>query len=1282
MRYFLSLSLLVLAFIANARQITPEEAQAVAQDFFNNSSIEQSRAPRAIRARALNTNQNEENAPYYVFNASDDKGFVIISGDDRAKKILGYSDKGNFDVTNMPPQLSAMLDNFAQSLSELTGSTTDQTWTTPQRAANSDGGVLLETANWGQGYPYNAQCPIIDGVQAPTGCVATAMAIVMKYHNVKVRGRYHHTTLDGKYFYDFDEKVWDLPNIDSENNVDQLANFMYACGVALDMNYGAESSGSYPYYISNSLHNYFRMAPEAQVLYRHNYQSDEWLDIMTQQINNGMPFTFSAAGHCWVIDGYDNTGFYHCNWGWDGVNNGYFNISIYKDDACCINVDIHPDDSDREYSRGYMYNFGGFFPGIQVNVRDIERGQPFNISVESVLFRDAFDGQIGLALVDNEANIKEILCSEFMHAERHIAHISHFSDIIIESEIDNDDRIQLVTKEVGSDNWLPVIGNSSMPSYIPLHGNIINECKLSINVGEDTNFYLNGEYLAPGSYVFEKVSGDILSFSYNYLSDEERLQQSVVVLINGEPKAYNFIFKPYDSLEQSRAYAGGMFCIDNTMRHLNIDVTLYNLIDCKEIVSTYPGSLETLLSTSEAKRLRKLVLKGDINASDLSFVREYCINLESLDISETIIKEAPMPPKLIEIAERYGWEARTTSPGNCLPDFLFTNVAHLTSIKLPYNLTEIGCSSLSDTYISTIEIPGTITSIGLNAMDGCDQLWKVITHNAPINDIAHCGFSQGPSYEFGVLFVPKEFLDMYKEHRIWSLFKQIVPFTQDSDIINLSQIEDCGVKYRVNGLQLSISEITGEAPEVLNIPSIIECNGSSFTVTGIDRQVIQSGNVKELYLNPGIKRMAVGCFMNAYSLKKIVIPEGVIVIPQDAFNSAGSLEEIVLPNSIETIDWQAFFNCNSLKELYIGKNVRRLAPNDGLQWNITTSQSVNGLFSLERYIVDDDNEFFASKDGCLYSKNFDTLFAIPGMAKGNFEIPLTVTSLGSGFAKNCHELKEIILPSGVIVIPDNSFENTQNLESITLNAPHIHFGRSLFACSNIKHVVLNENVKDISVEYEPIADELPADRILTFIVKSEAAFDFNDIIANSHIFVFNSVSPSFSGEDHDILVPGCAKLESISQNVRIHEMWSYNINRDLEVVKIVPLIEGLAIDKVVVNGREFDPTEDGIYRFANMTPSQKKDAVRSATDLDVVVEYTLHNRHAMSTHYDSEFNSTIPNSDITAGIAQIASETDSSMLIYNIQGIKVFQGNSSDMPSLPSGIYLKRTGDKVVKIVI
>lgn len=336
MRYFLSLFLLVLAFIVNARQITPDEAQAVAQDFFNNSSVEQSRAPRAIRARSLNTAQTEENAPYYIFNASDNNGFVIISGDDRAKKIIGYSDKGNFDVTNMPPQLSAMLDNFAQSLSELTGSTADQSWTAPTRAASSNDGVLLETANWGQGYPYNAQCPIINGVQCPTGCVATALAIVMKYHNWPYygEGSYSYQLWGDTYSFDFESSDfnWSIlkdeySDLADEASNQEIAKLMSACGIGVSMGYTPNESGSHISFVKRLLIENLKYDSKVRIVWRNNFYPNEWYNIITSEIKSGRPIYLEGGDHAFVCDGFNEDKYFHINWGWGGEANGYFNFS-------------------------------------------------------------------------------------------------------------------------------------------------------------------------------------------------------------------------------------------------------------------------------------------------------------------------------------------------------------------------------------------------------------------------------------------------------------------------------------------------------------------------------------------------------------------------------------------------------------------------------------------------------------------------------------------------------------------------------------------------------------------------------------------------------------------------------------------------------------------------------------------------------------------------------------------------------------------------------------------
>lgn len=131
---------------------------------------------------------------YFVFNVPGNKGFVIVSGDDRTYPVLGQSDEGNFDPNNLPDNLRAMLAFYQSQITyaerkDLEASVNIQAeWgrylAGNLRAASTK--VLLTTARWDQGDPYNRQTPIIDGYHAVTGCVATALAIVMRYHEYPV----------------------------------------------------------------------------------------------------------------------------------------------------------------------------------------------------------------------------------------------------------------------------------------------------------------------------------------------------------------------------------------------------------------------------------------------------------------------------------------------------------------------------------------------------------------------------------------------------------------------------------------------------------------------------------------------------------------------------------------------------------------------------------------------------------------------------------------------------------------------------------------------------------------------------------------------------------------------------------------------------------------------------------------------------------------------------------------------------------------------------------------
>ena len=168
----------ILCFTASARTISSLEAQQIANEFFGEPKS--STAP--LKIKGLNPAQQEAQ-PFYIFNShTPDNGFVIISGDDRAQRILGYSDSGSFDADNIPPQLADLLKQYAEQISSISSDATHPSWNTPA-SNNTKSGVLLKTADYGQDYPYNLATPKFDGEHAPTGCVATAMAIVMKYHN-------------------------------------------------------------------------------------------------------------------------------------------------------------------------------------------------------------------------------------------------------------------------------------------------------------------------------------------------------------------------------------------------------------------------------------------------------------------------------------------------------------------------------------------------------------------------------------------------------------------------------------------------------------------------------------------------------------------------------------------------------------------------------------------------------------------------------------------------------------------------------------------------------------------------------------------------------------------------------------------------------------------------------------------------------------------------------------------------------------------------------------------
>lgn len=274
---------------------------------------------------------------YYVFNVGTDNGFVIVSGDDRTPDILGYSDSGSFSAHDIPAAFKFMLQVYASQMKSITV----DNQLTSQTVKSSISPML--TTFWDQGYPYNDQCPTINGDRTETGCVATAMAQLMNYHKwpKAQSGSVPGYTTEGYYpmaVSSLPSTVFDwnnMPNICTDAwSGAEVAKLMQYCATAVRTDFGVKTRGGSGAYLSDltkALKNYFDYDEEAQFISLKNYDLDTWIEMIYSELVSSRPVVLggqsSTMGHAFICDGYDN-GFFHINWGWSGEYNGYFRLSL------------------------------------------------------------------------------------------------------------------------------------------------------------------------------------------------------------------------------------------------------------------------------------------------------------------------------------------------------------------------------------------------------------------------------------------------------------------------------------------------------------------------------------------------------------------------------------------------------------------------------------------------------------------------------------------------------------------------------------------------------------------------------------------------------------------------------------------------------------------------------------------------------------------------------------------------------------------------------------------
>lgn len=354
-KLLLSAMALLLSSALMAGPVGKDEAQSKALAFLNGKVSTPTNGSARVQRRLQNLSLAASEKAYHVFNVDENGGFVIVSGSDLTPDIIGYADEGSFDAQNIPDNMKAWLAGYAEQIewAEAQGVSALPGTKNMRKVGSIKSSIapLIQTT-WNQDAPYYNSCPnFFTYGKCVTGCVATAMAQVLYYLNQQdgfptgttndIAG-YECNAIWGelgkisvaacpKAIFEWGKMEKSYVGVDDASKKAAVAELMQYCGAAVHMQYANSANGGSQASVGNipeALQTYFGFDRNVRFENRKNYTEAEWEDLIYNEVANGRPVIYggmsAGGGHGFVCDGYDADGLFHVNWGWGGLNDGYY----------------------------------------------------------------------------------------------------------------------------------------------------------------------------------------------------------------------------------------------------------------------------------------------------------------------------------------------------------------------------------------------------------------------------------------------------------------------------------------------------------------------------------------------------------------------------------------------------------------------------------------------------------------------------------------------------------------------------------------------------------------------------------------------------------------------------------------------------------------------------------------------------------------------------------------------------------------------------------------------
>lgn len=892
MRNLFTASVFALLFIglpANAQKRSLAEAEKVATGFFHAEVVDAMQMKEEEGSRRLQKKVMDNTSDaYYIFRNKEDNRLVVISGDQRMQSILGYTDNAIED-NMMPDGLAELLTTYKRQYAALSPDCQ-----TECKSNLNKGERLLKTPDWGQWAPFNLRTPL----SYPTGCAATAMSIVMRYHQWPVMGQGSKTHIwkDSVMTADFEHTRYDWDNMpmsyDSYTTAqaEAVSLLMRHAGIAVEMYYAAESSGARQSLVPGALTQYFRYAATTRLVSAADYDAATWEKMMRSEIDADRPViytgesTMGRGSHGFVLDGYrDNL--FHFNFGWNGSGNGYFAISAFSSTSTAFEfanqqqavIGIKPLREDN--CAPLTLEGEGKYEGFYSDLTTLTANTSVSIHLSSLTALRQWNGKLRWEFCDAEGNVKEAFDSKTVSINGGNSQPIDFS-FAPSTTATKGSYLRLMACENGKEEWTFVFNAKGQEVRMDAYERKVPVVEI---ISDMENATLNDQN--QGNVCFEGKPLLGSTYTYNIAWKSSTVKNIVQQRFCGEAywqKSDKSVMLTADTLYiKAKAYERSQ------------------LVQECQVNVVKPGQLEATLlkATPDADAVESLTITGSLDDNDLAYL------------------------STLQTLKKFNLENATIQQG--LFGAPFKDFSRLETCELPRSLKQIGSETFKGCgSLKTISLPVSLQATGNDILSGCQKMTDIYVRPSSPDCVATEAFRGLPNPQAVCIHVQQGLSDVFRSNAKWSMFSRIT-----DDLPALPKRFACdGIEYRaIYQGDGNFAEVTIPSGEMYSgaivIPATVTYQDVEYVVSGFD----QTDGLSPFVGNPFITSLDLQLhvdtlrrmqFMGCTQFASLSLPSTLRYIEDECFRNCPMLTQISLPASLEALGDNAFCGCQFLTDIY------------------------------------------------------------------------------------------------------------------------------------------------------------------------------------------------------------------------------------------------------------------------------------------------------------------------------------------------------------------------------